>query len=780
MADLEPGETFAGHRIEGIAGRGGFGTVYRATHIHLDHVVALKLISAGRGAEQSFRDRFISESRIAVSIRHPNVVAVHNAGEEDGLLFVTMDFIDGTDLRGLLNREGRLGAEDAVDIVLQVAAALDAAHEKGLVHRDIKPGNVLIDERGGGRHVYLTDFGLSKQMDATSGVTATGAFVGTLDYVAPEQIKGDRVDARTDVYALGCVMFELLSGDLPFTQEEKVAKIYAHLQEQPPELIDAAPEVPAALSEVVWRAMSKDPDDRHPSAGDFARAAKAAVDGRQPSEPERNVGVGAAAPTEAYNVLAAAAAGAALDETVESKPPGESTAEVPPPGGSGSTAEVAPPAGSAGGETVAVPPPAKEIPPAEADVTPEASAPGETITVPPPGAPSEAKPPGEPPATPAHTARPKRGGGGKVVVGIIAALALAGGAYAVLGGGSDEPSGREEEQSGGNNGGGNNGGGDGGGAGGVTELAKVPAQPVGIDVSEDGTLMVSSRAGGTLSRIASGSGDELSTIKLGGSGEQVNVDPDGFVWVAVSQGDGQTGEVQQIDDGGTLVDTFAVGADPRGVAGGDANQWVINLGSDSVTKIDRETFAVEQIPLGQTAPARASEGTAGGDTAGIWVANSGSGTVTRITQFGGALSTVDGVGEEPRGIVATETDVWVADQAGNALYRITPATPANAIVTGDEAGTAEVPIDLTGEGCEEPRSVDDGFDSIWVTCATGQLVRVDAGSGKVQGSIEVGPDPEGLVVFDDEKVGGIWVTSSGANAEQEDGFVYEVDPNAVK
>ncbi len=146
-----------------------------------------------------------------------------------------MDFIDGTDLRGLLNREGRLEPENAVSLVRQLAAALDAAHEKGLVHRDIKPGNVLIDERGGGQHVYLTDFGLSKQMDATSGVTASGAFVGTLDYVAPEQIKGARLDARTDVYALGCVMFELLSGDVPFAStEEKVAKIYAHLQEEPP------------------------------------------------------------------------------------------------------------------------------------------------------------------------------------------------------------------------------------------------------------------------------------------------------------------------------------------------------------------------------------------------------------------------------------------------------------------------------------------------------------------------------------------------------------------
>ena len=272
MAELSPGSEFAGHRIEGIAGRGGFGVVYRARHLALDHVVALKLISSARAGEEAFRERFKSESRIAVSIRHPNVVAVHNAGEEDGLLFVTMDFIEGTDLRGLLNREGRLQPEDMVDVVPQVASALDAAHAKGLVHRDIKPGNVLIGERDGTRHVYLTDFGLSKQMDATSGLTASGAFVGTLDYSAPEQIRGGRLDARTDVYALACVAFELLSGEAPFaSQEEQVAKLYAHLQEPPPQLATVAPEVPLELSRRD-RARPVEGPRRSPSVGRGLRA----------------------------------------------------------------------------------------------------------------------------------------------------------------------------------------------------------------------------------------------------------------------------------------------------------------------------------------------------------------------------------------------------------------------------------------------------------------------------------------------------------------------------
>ena len=336
MAELSPGSEFAGHRIEGVAGRGGFGVVYRARHIALDHIVALKLISSARAGDEAFRERFKSESRIAVSIRHPNVVAVHNAGEEDGLLFVTMDFIEGTDLRGLLNREGRLEPDDAVDVVTQVASALDAAHAKGLVHRDIKPGNVLIGEREGTRHVYLTDFGLSKQMDATSGLTASGAFVGTLDYSAPEQIRGQRLDARTDVYALACVTYELLAGETPFAaQEEQVAKLYAHLQEPPPPLASVAPDTPRELSDVIERALSKDPADRHPSAGDFARAAAAAVEGRDAVAPERSVGVGAAALTQTLETLApdepVETVEAEMPPTRESEIASEPTLETAPP-----------------------------------------------------------------------------------------------------------------------------------------------------------------------------------------------------------------------------------------------------------------------------------------------------------------------------------------------------------------------------------------------------------------------------------------------------------------
>ena len=737
MAELQQGAIFAGHRIEGIAGRGGFGVVYRATHLHLDHVVALKLISSGRAGDENFRERFKSESRIAVSIRHPNVVAVHNAGEEDGLLFVTMDFIEGTDLRGLLTREGRLDPETAVTIVRQLAAALDAAHEKGLVHRDIKPGNVLIDERNGAQHVYLTDFGLSKQMDATSGVTASGAFVGTLDYVAPEQIRGDRLDARTDVYALGCVMFELLSGDVPFaSQQEKVAKIYAHLQEQPPELIDAAPEVPAALSEVVWRSMSKAPDDRHPSAGDFARAAAAALEGRQPSEPERNVGIGAAAPTQAFDVLAAAAAGAAAaPETAEAAGPETAEPEIP------ETAES----------------PAPEVP-AEPEEMAEPTTAGETVTVPPP-----------PPRAPERSTQPdapapagKGSGRGRVLAGIVALAALAAGAYAVLGGGGD----------GGGDGGDDRGGGGTGGSGGgeaVSVMAEVPGKPVGIAVSGN-DVWVSSRQAGVLTRLDT-SGKVQGRVDLAGEGEQVEVvergdlvevAEEGDLFIAVGEGEGVPGHVLHLNPEGEEIAQTPTDFEPRGIAIGKEYVWSANIESDTVTRVDPTDATGVSFPVGD-GPARAAPGD---DVAkGTWISNSEDGSLSRITEFGDTVTPIPDVGDTPRGIAVGAGKVWVAVQGGDQLAQIDPGSGAGDETVEKSANVGQGPVDVAF-----------GLNFLWVTNAeSGSVSRVDPKSLEVTDIPDVGPDPEGITVDEDT---GVWVTSGG-KTEEADGTVVLIDPDEV-
>ncbi len=298
MGELTAGSVFAGHRIDEVAGRGGMGVVYRATHLGLDRTVALKVIAAEFVGDTGFRERFKRESRIAAGIDHPNVVPVYEAGEEDGALFISMRYVAGTDLGKVIAGEGKIDAKRAVAIVDQVAYALDAAHEAGLIHRDVKPANVLIEQRPRGEHANLTDFGLTKRADAKSGMTGTGMFVGTIDYIAPEQLEGKGLlDARADIYSLGCVLYHSLTGRVPFERDTHLATMFAHASEPPPSPRELVPEVSPALDDVVRRAMAKDPDDRYLSAGDFGRAALAALEGGRVTRAERSVATGAAAPS---------------------------------------------------------------------------------------------------------------------------------------------------------------------------------------------------------------------------------------------------------------------------------------------------------------------------------------------------------------------------------------------------------------------------------------------------------------------------------------------------
>src|SRR3954452_23366234 len=306
MAQLSTGTTLGGYRIDAIAGRGGMGVVYIAEQLALGRRVALKVISPELADDPGFRERFKHESRIAASIDHPNVIAVYEAGEVDGLLFLSMRYVEGTDLRELIRDAGRVPTDRAARIIMQVAAALDAAHARGLVHRDVKPANVLI-AAGEADHAYLTDFGLTKHLASASGLTNTGQWVATADYVAPEQIQGETIDARTDVYALGCMLFQMLTGEVPFPRDSQVAKIYAHLSEPPPHLDYTSIALPAELNDVVRRAMAKAPADRFPSAGDLRRAALGAIEQRPLDQPERSVATGTAAPAPASGQESAAA-----------------------------------------------------------------------------------------------------------------------------------------------------------------------------------------------------------------------------------------------------------------------------------------------------------------------------------------------------------------------------------------------------------------------------------------------------------------------------------------
>src|SRR5437016_12716541 len=262
----------AGYRVVELLGRGGMSVVYRAEHVRLGRPAALKLLAATLG-QGDHRERFLRESKLAASLDHPGIVPVFDAGEEDGLLYIAMAYVEGSDLKTLLVREGALPLRRALWILGQIASALDAAHARGLVHRDVKPANILV---GPGDRAYLSDFGAVKEL-ASAGTTRTGAFVGTIEYCAPEQIEGGDVDARTDVYALGCVLYETLTGEPPFHRPSEVAVLNAHLHSPPPRPSKAAPGLPSALDGVIAKALAKAPVDRYATPGELVSAARAAV-----------------------------------------------------------------------------------------------------------------------------------------------------------------------------------------------------------------------------------------------------------------------------------------------------------------------------------------------------------------------------------------------------------------------------------------------------------------------------------------------------------------------
>jgi hypothetical protein len=273
------GAQLAGYQIEAEIGRGGMAIVYRALDVKLSRLVALKILAPQLAEDESFRRRFIHESQAAAAVDHPHIVPVFEAGEAGSALFIAMRYVGTGDVRTLLERQGRLPVARAVTITAQVASALDAAHARGLVHRDVKPANMLLAESGDGHadHVYLSDFGLSKQSLAPTGLTSTGQFLGTLDYVAPEQIEGRAVDGRADLYALACATMEMLTGAPPFRREENLALMWAQLSEPPPRVSERRADLPAALDQVIGRALAKAPADRYRSCMDFAAALQAAA-----------------------------------------------------------------------------------------------------------------------------------------------------------------------------------------------------------------------------------------------------------------------------------------------------------------------------------------------------------------------------------------------------------------------------------------------------------------------------------------------------------------------
>jgi len=288
LAGLAAGSRVAGYLLEKLVGVGGMAAVYRARDERLGRVVALKLLAG----DEVVRKRFVREARAVAAVDHPHIIPVYEAGEAESVLFIAMRFVAGDDLRVIVGREGALRPRRAAAFISPVASALDAAHAAGLVHRDVNPANMLVDV-GPGRpeHVYLSDFGVARGILSSSGLTGVGQFLGTPDYAAPEQINGRDVDGRADQYALACVAYTLLSGSVLFRREVPMAVLYAHLSVPPPRLTAVRPELPGAVNEVLARALSKEPDDRYDSCGDFADALREAL-GLEPYDPSRSAGGG--------------------------------------------------------------------------------------------------------------------------------------------------------------------------------------------------------------------------------------------------------------------------------------------------------------------------------------------------------------------------------------------------------------------------------------------------------------------------------------------------------
>jgi len=272
---LAPGSNFAGYEVESVVGAGGIGILYRARQVRLDRPVALKLVESDVARDPVIRERLRREARMVAALDHPNVVPLYAAGDEDGTVYIVTRWVEGTELGALIQRDGPLEPSRAARTAAQIAAALEVAHEQGLIHRDIKPSNVILTSED---HVYLTDFGLAKRAGTAVGLTRVDQMLGTVDYVAPEGIEGSEPDARGDIYSLGCVLFEMLTGEAPFAgQGGGMAKMWAQVNAEVPSLRERRPEVSPALEDVMRRAMSKAPEDR-PTAAVFRTTVLAAVD----------------------------------------------------------------------------------------------------------------------------------------------------------------------------------------------------------------------------------------------------------------------------------------------------------------------------------------------------------------------------------------------------------------------------------------------------------------------------------------------------------------------
>jgi YVTN family beta-propeller protein len=754
MAELPQGAVVAGCRVEAVVGRGGMGVVYRATQLSLERPVALKAIAPELAGDATFRERFKRESRIAASIEHPNVIPVYEAGEGEGMLYLIMRYVEGTDLRALIDAEGGLSPERAARIVAQVAAALAAAHRRDLIHRDVKPANVLIDAGGERDHAYLTDFGIARHAAATSGLTRTGSVIGTLDYLAPERIQDQGGDGRADVYALGCVLFEALTGTLPFARDNDVAKMYAHLSAPVPSAREAAPEVPEELDALAQRAMAKNPDDRFTTATEMAEALMDTLPAR-PARARTEVPPVAPVPGQAEDAEAAASETAPAE--AEAASPEAAPVEADTASAESASAETGVPLGYSEEVSLAAET-AEELPPAERRAEPERAGAGETAagrgTASPgaaPPAPGAAPPaPGAAPPAPGAAAHapasaaatgpplparapsaPSRrrgvvlalGGAALAAVVLVLVLALSG----------DDP----QEGSSGSDGSPASGQTPGGGQGQddaspeQAPLAFRLADSVTLDPGPDGlaaasgTVWVADKRNGRVVPVDEAGAAPQEPIPVGPNPDSVAV---GFGSVWVTNTDSNT--VSRIDPGSrTQTDTIDVGQGPEGIAVSDEAVWVANGQGGSVTRIEPEG-GDGTAPVG-AGPVQLA--VTGDDR--VWVTLA---EANRVVELDGATGRRTGeavrVPGQPRGIAFDGERLWVSATTGGYLAVFDPDGPGE-------------PTRV--EGIRGPREVRFGLGAIWVTTGSNErVIAIDPETRERIRGFDVGPLTYGLAVSD--------------------------------
>ncbi|MEY2443014.1 MAG: hypothetical protein QOJ46_2440 [bacterium] len=625
MPEFAPGDVFVNHRIQGLAGRGGMGVVSRAVDLDLDRVVALKVIAPALADDPDFRARFVAESKAAASIEHPHVIPVYYAGEREGVLFIVMRYVDGPDLRALVRAEGQLDPERAAQIVAQVGGALDAAHAHGLVHRDVKPANVLL---GNDDHAYLTDFGLTKRAASTgAGLSRPGGWVGTLGFVAPEQIRGERVDARTDVYALGCVLVHALTGGAPYIRDSDEATLWAHLNDPPP--LDRVPE---EFAGVVERALSKDPAGRFPSGGDLGRAALAAAGRSGVAGPERNVARGAAAPEGIPQTAATARVSVPAHE-------GETHVSPPDDGdGDGGRAAGGRRFGSAGRRGAVV----AGVVLLAAGVFAATQLAGTSDDRGPAATPGTATTPVHPHAKVDHplpvATRPN-------------SITIANGQVWILSSKSGEIVVLDAKNS--------------------EQLDRLPLGRGGSAV--DGgfhSVWAVKRNTRSLVRYSDSTRRPMDSTKIATPGQPVSVATgEGAVWIGVRKGgqrDGTAETVVRIDPDTLLQTAIPVPGGVEGLAVGNGAVWVSNLTRNNVVRIDaRDVTKLKAIPVG-----KGPKGLAVG-YGGVWVADSAGDSITRINPRSYQRKTIR-LHDSPRFVSTGGGAVWVTATESNRLIRIDP------------------------------------------------------------------------------------------------------------